>query len=73
LSGIQRFKESEGKDGDIVQLETDSRRAIEAVIRWCVAKFGMESVLDASNAWVRPYDEIKIEEAQVSGAVPHHP
>jgi hypothetical protein len=69
LITIQKFKESKTEDGDSENLEAESRREIETIIDWCVTKFGKERILDASEVWVKPSDDLRnIGEAQVSGS-----
>jgi hypothetical protein len=67
LDCVQRCKESGGKF-QREKLEGESRREIETTIKWCKQKFGTEMVADASEAWVKPSDEIKqMGQEQVSG------
>lgn len=47
------------KEGDRQVLEGESRREIEMLLQWCVDRFGTERVVDASEAWVRPSQEIR--------------
>jgi hypothetical protein len=40
-----------------------------AVFKWCSEKFGTDKMVDASEAWVKPSDDIKrMGEGQVSGS-----
>lgn len=68
LDAAQKFKETRGKGPEKVSLEKQSRKELDAVIEWCVDKFGTAKMVDASSAWVKPSDEIKkMGEDQVSG------
>ncbi|KAG4026857.1 hypothetical protein MFRU_035g00090 [Monilinia fructicola] len=68
LDAIQKFKETQGKEGEKASLVEQSRVEIDGIIKWCVSKFGTARMMDASSAWVRPSEEIKkMGEDQVSG------
>lgn len=57
IDAVERLK----KDGvgELEALERESLREIEEVVRFCVGKFGDGRWEDASDAWVRPSQEIK--------------
>jgi len=68
LNDVQKFKGTREQDERHPDLENESKRELETVIKWCVEKFGMDSIEDATEAWVRPGDDIKkMGEDQVSG------
>ncbi|KAB8301184.1 hypothetical protein EYC80_003078 [Monilinia laxa] len=68
LDAIQKFKETQGREGGKASLVEQSRGEIDGIVEWCVSKFGTARVMDASSAWVRPSEEIKkMGEDQVSG------
>ena len=46
------------KVGDLAKLETESKREIESLIEFCRQKFGVEKVLDATQAWVDNSEKI---------------
>jgi hypothetical protein len=50
-------KLSKGK-GDKEALAKESRREFDAVLDWCIKKFGTGKHTDASKAWVQPSQEI---------------
>jgi len=57
LNSIEALQKT-GK-GDRAALERQSREEIEALMSYCVDKFGKEKVLDAREAFVENSDEIK--------------
>jgi hypothetical protein len=68
LDAVQQCKESAGK-AQREELEAESKREIDDVLKWCSEKFGTEKMVDASEAWVKPSDDIKkMGEGQVSGS-----
>jgi len=68
LNDVQKFKGTRKQDERHPDLENESKRELETVIKWCVEKFGIDSIEDATEAWVRPGDDIKkMGEDQVSG------
>lgn len=44
--------------GDKEALAKESRREFDAVLNWCIKKFGTGKHTDASKAWVQPSQEI---------------
>ena len=55
-------------EGDREALQEESLREIKGVVEFCRSKFGEKEVLDATEAWVRPEEDIKkIGEDMVSG------
>jgi hypothetical protein len=68
LDAVQQCKESAGQD-EREELEAESKREIDTVFKWCSEKFGTDKMVDASEAWVKPSDDIKrMGEGQVSGS-----
>ncbi|RAL66355.1 hypothetical protein DID88_006024 [Monilinia fructigena] len=68
LDTIQKFKETQGREGEKASLVEQSRGEIDGIIEWCASKFGTARMMDASSAWVRPSEEIrKMGKDQVSG------
>lgn len=69
IDHVQMLKEGRREDeGWRKGLEDESRREIEEVVMWCVERFGIGRVLDASAAWVKNSEEIqKMSDDQVSG------
>lgn len=56
------------KKGDKGALSEQSREEINALVKWCVDKFGTEQVTDARTVWVQPGEEHrKMGESMVSG------
>jgi hypothetical protein len=67
LDAVQQCKENAGNPKK-EELESKSKEEIERVFKWCADKFGTEKMADASEAWVKPSDDIKkMGEGQVSG------
>lgn len=55
---IQRIESmSKRKVGDLEVLQSESRREIETLIKWCKDKFGTEMLHDGTTAWVEPSEE----------------
>lgn len=75
LNGVQAF----GRGGKKVrsaeeeaELEKESRREIEAVVNFCVRKFGEGRWEDASSAWVKNSEEIQdLSDKQINGNEGH--
>lgn len=66
IDEIERFKKK--GEGQKNQLEEQSRREIEGVIRWCEKRFGTECWKDATSVWVQPGENIRqMGEDMVSG------
>ncbi|KAI9792327.1 MAG: hypothetical protein M1816_002552 [Peltula sp. TS41687] len=57
LGRVERLKK-EG-EGDKEELEKESRREIEAVVDWCVQRFGTGKWEDASGVWTRPDEKVR--------------
>lgn len=73
LNRVQEYKGNREKSGiQQGELETESRREIEAVIKHCREKFGTERIEDASDAWVENSEEIqKMSDDQINGDKGH--
>lgn len=66
---LNRLEEQQrsGK-GDREALERTSREELDALVAYCVEKFGTDKVLDARDAFVKNSDEIKsMSEDMISG------
>ena len=57
IARIEKLRKQ--REGDIVALQKESRREIEAVINFGREKFGEAEVRDASDIWVQPSKEHK--------------
>ena len=57
LHGVEKLRKE--KVGDEKALERESGREIEALVGWCKEQFGTGRMEDATQAWVKPPEELK--------------
>lgn len=58
IDDVEKFR-SARTEADECDVEERVRRELERVVEWCRKKFGEGPWMDASEAWVRPGEEIK--------------